>query len=86
MTANTCGSCKYFGETYRTYEYDENGDEVVPTVEYHTCDLMQHLNGYRELRYQKPRLWPIAGVTDGSGYVACFKVSADFGCNQWKAK
>jgi hypothetical protein len=82
MTPKVCGLCKHFGAPYKPSIYDSEGEEVdAPT--YHSCDLLPHLNESSSKNWLTYKLWPLAGVTDGSGYHAALKVQHDFGCNQW---
>jgi hypothetical protein len=80
---NTCGTCKYFGRRVDALvDLDSEGPDGWPLpAQYHTCDLLKHLNADSE-----PIQDQVAGVIDGSGYQATFCVKEEFGCNQWKPR
>jgi hypothetical protein len=75
-----CGNCRFLGREYKRDVYDDDGNDVDTPV-YHVCELMEHLNDCDG----PPKVWPLAGVTDGSGYAASFCVREEFACNQWSA-
>jgi hypothetical protein len=80
---NTCGTCKYFGDTQELSYWDDEKDEFIVNNRFRACQLLKHLNGSDG---EKVHAADIAGVKDGSGYHAVFCVSEEFGCNQWTAK
>ena len=79
---NTCGTCKYKGNTITRTDYDT--DDCIPVTTatgYFLCDRAEMLD---------PMEVPVIGrkvlVADGSGYYAALCVEDDFGCNQWEGK
>lgn len=77
---NTCGTCKHFGPLVDRERDEYDVEDLGPRNEtLHQCLLLKHLNAYLAWKIDSA----VAGVIDGSGYVATFCVSEEFGCNQW---
>lgn len=74
---NTCGTCKFFGKKLMTI-CDESTDWDVIDGPYHACELLT-------LKRKDQKIPPpLAYAQDGSDYMACLCVKAEFGCAEWQ--